>query len=197
MINIFYLFVLATTNESSNTASIVAGVLVPFFLIIIIIIVVYFVYQHYQKKQIEENAKPNPKFANGEVRNRRKNVHDGVIYNDKSPAKIRRESSIVISVPSVNIYGELDDYDYGNDISHYENIPPITIEEATPVGSIVESPAKKKRRKKSGKLRGKGKTTGRYQQFDGERNSLATPRSKVPMHMVKIFNLNQKEQILA
>ncbi|XP_021339076.1 uncharacterized protein LOC110440367 isoform X2 [Mizuhopecten yessoensis] len=162
---------------SAATLAVALAVVIPLIVIIVACIISYFCWVNYQKKKIEEAARPDPKFANGEIRNRRKNIHDGVIHPDQNGIMIRREESIVISVPlsardddNQSPLSELDDYgqDVDSDDDEYEvkditefsltdDIPEIVVHSATPnprddnpveTGTDVKSAKIKKKRRR-------------------------------------------------
>ncbi|XP_060083859.1 uncharacterized protein LOC132563114 [Ylistrum balloti] len=167
-----------TSSDVSNAGTVALAVLIPLVVIIIGCIISYFCWINYKKRKIEEAARPDPKFANGEIRNRRKNIHDGVIHSDKNGNTIRREESIVISVPPLSareegIQSPLSDFDdYGEDVDsdddEYEvkditefslrgDIPTIVVQSATPnprdenmvdAGTITENNSAKLKKKR-------------------------------------------------
>ncbi|XP_069131461.1 uncharacterized protein [Argopecten irradians] len=176
-----------TSSESVNAATIALAVVIPLIVIVVAIIVSYFCWVNYEKRKIEEAARPDPKFANGEIRNRRKNVHDGVISSDKNGNMIRREESILISMPPVSEredvqspISDLDDYghDVDSDDDEYEvkditefsltdDIPRIVVQSATPrppddddggkTGLVDASSAKHKKRRRRRKKSAKSR----------------------------------------
>ncbi|VDI61233.1 Hypothetical predicted protein [Mytilus galloprovincialis] len=81
-------FSLKTYTEAENyTAAIALGVIVPLILIIIIAVVGYKLYQnykYYQENKEVDTPKPDPKYANGEIRNKRMCKSNGVMIDEKA-----------------------------------------------------------------------------------------------------------------
>lgn len=75
---------LAYTTEDNYTAAIALGVLVPLALIIVIVIIVRMAYKHYQENKEVPTPKPDPKYANGEIRNKRLCKTNGVRIDEKA-----------------------------------------------------------------------------------------------------------------
>jgi hypothetical protein len=79
-----HISLLAYTKEDNYTAAIALGVLVPLALIIIIVIIVRMAYKHYQENKEVPTPKPDPKYANGEIRNKRLCKTNGVRIDEKA-----------------------------------------------------------------------------------------------------------------
>ncbi|XP_052078009.1 uncharacterized protein LOC127715943 [Mytilus californianus] len=80
-------FKLAYTEEENFTAAIALGVIVPLILIIIIAVIGYKLYQNYkfyQENKEVDTPKPDPKYANGEIRNKRMCKSNGVMIDEKA-----------------------------------------------------------------------------------------------------------------
>ncbi|XP_033743689.1 uncharacterized protein LOC117329713 isoform X2 [Pecten maximus] len=200
------------TSDSVSAATIALAVVIPLILIITGCIISYFCWVKYEKRKIEEAARPDPKFANGEIRNRRKNIHDGVIRSDKNGNTIRREESIVISMPlsareddlqsplsDLEDYGQdvdSDDDDYEvKDITEFsltDDIPRIIVQSATPrppdehentVMDVNSAKNKKKRRRRRKSAKSRISTTTE----DGKsyKESDAKSKRNTHSHMIK------------
>lgn len=79
-----HISLLAYTTEDNYTAAIALGILVPLALIIVIVIIVRMAYKHYQENKEVPTPKPDPKYANGEIRNKRLCKTNGVRIDEKA-----------------------------------------------------------------------------------------------------------------